>query len=260
MSISDARDRTDHDDRVDFLGLPLDALTMEESVDRCMQLARDELPHQHVVLNASKVNLTQDHPDLARIIRTCDIVNADGQSIVWAAAFLGRPVPERVAGIDLMYRLLARTAEERLPVFFLGATDGVLVQAVQVLTDLYPGLVVAGSHHGYFDDPLSVVQEIRDSGARLLFVAMPSPQKESFIRNHADAMGPLLAFGVGGSLDVVAGHVRRAPIWMQRMGLEWFYRFVQEPGRMWRRYLIGNTRFVLRVMCARASATFGGRR
>ncbi len=236
------------------------ALTMEESVDRCMELARDELPHQHVVLNASKVNLASDDPDLAHIVCSSDIVNADGQSIVWAAAFLGRPVPERVAGIDLMHRLLERAAAERVPVFFLGATDEVLARSVQVLTDQYPGLAVSGSHHGYFEDPLSVVEQIADSGARLLFVAMPSPQKERFIRDHADAMGPLLAFGVGGSLDVVAGRVRRAPEWMQRAGLEWFYRFVQEPGRMWRRYLVGNSRFVLRVVSAKASATWGARR
>jgi N-acetylglucosaminyldiphosphoundecaprenol N-acetyl-beta-D-mannosaminyltransferase len=241
--------------RVDFMGLPLDPLTMDQSVDRCLELALDDRQHQHVVLNASKVNLARDDEQLRHIICDADIVNADGQSVVWAAGFLGTPVPERVAGIDLMHRLLECAALDGIPVYFLGATSEVLDEATRRLTDLYRGLQIAGAHDGYFEDGDTVATQVRASGARILFVAMPSPQKEFFVRDHAMALGPLLAFGVGGSLDVVAGHVRRAPGWMQRSGLEWLYRFAQEPARMWRRYLVGNTRFVWSVLAARVNAS-----
>jgi N-acetylglucosaminyldiphosphoundecaprenol N-acetyl-beta-D-mannosaminyltransferase len=231
--------------RGSFLGVPLDALTMDETVSRCAALIREARAAQHVVINAGKCVLMEDEPDVREIVARCALVNADGQGVVWAARFLGVRVPERVAGIDLMGRLIALCAGEGWPVYFLGARDDVLDAFTAEGLRRHPSLIVAGRRNGYFkfEDEGSIADAIRASGARLLLVGISSPMKERFLARNLDRMGPVLAMGVGGSFDVWAGKTTRAPEWMQRAGLEWFHRFAQEPGRMWRRYLIGNLRF-----------------
>ena len=243
--------------RAEIFGVPLDLLTMDETVERASELVESGRAVQHVVINAGKVVMMHDDPALREIIAACDLVNADGQSIVWAGRALGIPVPERVAGIDLMDRLLERAAERGWPVYFLGARQEVLDACVARLAERYPTLKFAGARNGYFDDDAEVAAAVRASGARLLFVGISSPRKERFLSERLPEMGPVFAMGVGGSFDVIAGLTRRAPAWMQRAGLEWFYRFAQEPGRMWRRYLVGNLRFlglVLRERRARRTA------
>ena len=234
--------------RAEVFGVPLDLLTMDESVARCFELIESELPTQHVVINASKVVMMEDVAGLREVIARCAMVSADGQSVVWAGRALGLAVPERVAGIDLMERLIAEAESRSWPVYFLGARQDVLDDFLDRELESHPGLVVAGSHDGYFDDARQMAKSIHASGARLLFVGISSPIKEFFLAEHLAAMGAVFAMGVGGSFDVLAGRTQRAPLWMQRVGLEWFYRFLQEPGRMWRRYLIGNVRFALVVV------------
>lgn len=233
--------------RHEMFGVIVDALTMDETVERCAELIEQRRAVQHVVLNASKVVMLEDVEGLSDIISRCEIVNADGQSIVWAGRYLGVPIPERVAGIDLMERLLERAEVEQWPVYFLGARDEVLSTFRGIVLRRYPSLCIAGWRNGYFDDDEAVAREVAQSGARLLFVAITSPRKEFFLAENLHLMGPVFAMGVGGSFDVWAGVTKRAPVWMQRIGLEWFYRFIQEPRRMWRRYLVGNTRFIQRV-------------
>jgi N-acetylglucosaminyldiphosphoundecaprenol N-acetyl-beta-D-mannosaminyltransferase len=241
--------------RFTFLGVPLDPLTMDETVARCRALIGESRPVQHVVLNAGKCVLMQDEPDVRDIVARCEVVNADGQSVVWAARFLGLGVPERVAGIDLMGRLIALCESEGWPVYFLGATDEVLAAFEAEALRRHPRLRVAGRRNGYFraDQESGIAESIRASGARLLLVAISSPMKERFLARNIERLGPLLAMGVGGSFDVWAGKATRAPIWMQRVGLEWFHRFAQEPRRMWKRYLVGNLRFAWLVLRARFS-------
>ena len=171
-------------------------------------------------------------------------MNADEQSVVWAGRLLGVRFPERVTGIDLMERLLAEAQTRGLGVYFLGAKPDIVQRFVEVCRERYPRLEVAGWRDGYFDDPTAVADQVRVSGARLLFVGISSPGKERFVDAMRDRLGPLLTVGVGGSFDVWAGVTSRAPQWMQRSGLEWLYRLVQEPRRMWRRYLVGNVRFL----------------
>lgn len=164
--------------------------------------------------------------------------------MVWGARLLGIPVPERVAGVDLFDRLLALVDAKGLPVHLLGATQEVVEQVVAVAAR-HPRLPIAGYHHGYFwSDEQAVVDAIRRSGARLLFVAITSPRKENFINRWKAQLGVDFVMGVGGTFDVVAGKVKRAPSWMQRSGLEWAFCVIQEPGRMWKRYLATNSRFV----------------
>jgi len=223
---------------------------MDQTVARCRELIRSGLPVQHVVLNAGKCVLMEDEPDIREIIRGCDLVNADGQGVVWAARLLGVPVPERVAGIDIMGRLIALAEMERWPVYFFGATDDVLRDFEAEVKRRHPTLVVAGRHNGYFatGDEAAIADAIGVSGARILFVGISSPLKERFLARNLSRMGPVFAMGVGGSFDVWAGRTSRAPEWMQRAGLEWFHRFAQEPTRMWRRYLVGNLRFAWIVL------------
>jgi N-acetylglucosaminyldiphosphoundecaprenol N-acetyl-beta-D-mannosaminyltransferase len=222
---------------------------MGQTVDTCIELIESRKPAQHVVVNAGKYVLMAHDARLHGIVERCALVNADGMSVVWAGRILGLPVPERVAGIDLMGELLGVAEERCYPVYFLGATETVLKRCVEQVRLSHPGLVVAGARDGYFGDDQDVAHEIATSGARLLFVGMPTPHKEFFLDEQLVTLGGLLAVGVGGSFDVWAGLTKRAPIWMQRTGLEWMYRFAQEPTRMWRRYIIGNARFLAMLMC-----------
>jgi len=231
--------------------MPLDLLTMAESVTACEELIALRQPTQHVVLNAGKIALCRRDPHLADIIRSADLVNADGQSVVWGGRFLGLKVPERVTGIDLMQHLLESCAREGWPVYFLGARADVVRAVVERTSAAHPPLRVAGFRDGYFDDDSEVVSAIAASGARLLLVALPSPGKEYFIAEHSNELGRLLSVGVGGSFDVIAGQVPRAPEWMQRWGLEWLFRLLKEPRKMWKRYLVGNAVFIYLVLAAR---------
>lgn len=237
--------------RAEFLGLPLNLLAMSDSVAACEALVREGKPAQHVVINAGKVVQCRTDARLTDIIRGADIVNADGQSVVWAGRFLGIPVPERVTGIDLMDELLTSAARESWPVYFLGARPDVVDAVARKAVTVHPDLIVAGHQDGYFSDDAEVVDGIARSGARVLFVALPSPRKEYFVAENLDRLGPVLSVGVGGSFDVYAGQIRRAPVWMQRMGLEWLYRLIKEPRKMWRRYLVGNSVFIWMVLTAR---------
>jgi N-acetylglucosaminyldiphosphoundecaprenol N-acetyl-beta-D-mannosaminyltransferase len=236
--------------RAELFGVPLDLLTMQQSLEECASLIDARVSAQHVVVNAGKYVMMADDPRLRAIVAGCTLVNADGMAVVWAGRILGLNVPERVTGIDLMEELLTVAESRGWPVYFLGATEDVLAMFLERVRTVHPELSVAGSRNGYFDDDSAVAASIANSGARLLFVAMPTPRKEYFLDEQMDGLGALLAVGVGGSFDVWAGLTRRAPLWMQRAGLEWLYRFAQEPTRMWRRYVVGNTRFL--AMLARA--------
>lgn len=239
--------------RIELLGVPMDVASMHETVALIADKIRTGRFTQHVVVNVAKVIHMQRDPELSASVKSCDLINIDGMGVVWGARFLGHEIPERVAGIDLFYGLLEMSAARGFPVYFLGAREEVVNETVAKLKQRYPDLPVAGWHHGYFwEDEAAVVEEIRHSGARLLFVAITSPRKENFINRWRDALGVDFVMGVGGTFDVVAGKVKRAPVWVQRAGLEWLYRLLQEPGRMWRRYLYTNSAFawlLLREKC-----------
>lgn len=227
-----------------MMGSRMNPLTMAETVNFIERRLDRRVFTQHVVVNVAKIVHMQDDVELEKSVNQCDIVNIDGMGVVWGARFLGMPVPERVSGVDLFGELLSLAARRGYPVYLLGATETVVDRVAAVVRARYPALRLAGFHHGYFwDDEEAVVREIRDSGARLLFVAITSPKKENFINRWRDQLGVDFVMGVGGTFDVVAGKVKRAPLWMQKSGLEWFYRVLQEPGRMWRRYLATNTAF-----------------
>jgi N-acetylglucosaminyldiphosphoundecaprenol N-acetyl-beta-D-mannosaminyltransferase len=230
--------------RIELFGVEMDIGSMQETVSLITERIEQRIFTQHAVVNVAKIVNMRSDSELATSVRSCDIVNIDGMGVVWGARLLGTPVSERVAGIDLFDCLLKVCAERDFPVFFLGATKAVVECAASAVIKQNPALRIAGFHHGYFwDDEERVVDLIRSSGARLLFVAITSPHKENFINRWRDRLGVDFVMGVGGTFDVISGKVRRAPRWMQRCGLEWLFRVIQEPRRMWRRYFRTNLLF-----------------
>ncbi|WP_039850137.1 WecB/TagA/CpsF family glycosyltransferase [Grimontia indica] len=230
--------------RINFLGSPMDVATMEETVIHIEKNLLEGNFLQHVVVNVAKIVNMRKDSSLADSVKACDVINIDGMGVVFGARFLGHNVTERVAGVDLFHELLKMSAEKDFPVFLLGATSETVKKTTETVQHLYPKLTIAGYNDGYFwDDEETVVRKIRESGAKLLFVAITSPKKENFINKWRDQLGVDFVMGVGGTFDVVAGKVNRAPIWMQKNGLEWLYRVIQEPRRMWKRYLVTNTTF-----------------
>lgn len=243
--------------RINFLGNPMDAASMADTVAVIEErIGRREFT-QHVVVNVAKLVHMEKDAELAASVRECDIINIDGMGVVLGARFLGHQVSERVAGVDLFLALLAMAERKGYPVFFLGAKEEIVAETSRRMLAKHPKLQVAGFHHGYFwDDEKAVVEIIRASGARLLFVAITSPKKENFINRWRDKLGVDFVMGVGGTFDVMAGKVKRAPVWMQQYGLEWLYRVIQEPGRMWKRYFVTNSRFALMLIVAKAKQIF----
>ena len=233
--------------RATVFGCQVDRLDLEETVRRCEELVVTRGGAQQTSLNVAKVVAMRDDARLRDIVLGSEVVSADGQPIVWASRLLGDPLPERVAGIDLMRALLAVAARKGYGVFILGARTEVLTQAVERLRAEHPELRIVGYRNGYFTpaEASDVCDEIRAAQPDILFVAMGSPQKEYWIADHRDELRVPLSMGVGGAVDVIAGVTKRAPRWMQQAGLEWFYRLAQEPRRLWRRYFVTNVRFCL---------------
>lgn len=232
-------------ERLEILGCYIDNLTMEETLGRVEQLIESRVPHQHVVVNVDKIVKAHRDPQLRQVINECDLINCDGMPVVWASRILGKPLKERVTGIDLFDALMRRAAEKSWRVFLLGAKQEVVVAVKRHYEEMCPKLCVAGIRNGYWieQEEAAVVQEIKNSRADLLFVAISSPKKEQFLKRYQSEMQVPFAMGVGGTFDVIAGLVKRAPIWMQRSGLEWLFRFLQEPRRMFRRYFIDDMAF-----------------
>jgi N-acetylglucosaminyldiphosphoundecaprenol N-acetyl-beta-D-mannosaminyltransferase len=236
--------------RAGVFGCPVDVLSLKSAIERADALIRAEQPARLGAINAAKLMSMEKDPVLAHAVSDCEMILADGVGVVWAALLLAGIRMRRVPGIDVMEGLVALAARQGYGVYFLGARQEVLSEMIRRLQARFPGLQVAGSHHGYFkrEDEPALVASIRESGARILFVGMGTPAKELWIDRNFRATGVHLSMGVGGSFDVFAGHVKRAPGWLQRLGLEWFYRFLQEPRRMWRRYFVVSLRFLVRVV------------
>jgi UDP-N-acetylglucosamine 2-epimerase (non-hydrolysing) len=233
-------------DRADVLGCQIDRVDMEEALSRCESYVSERSHARHMAVNAAKIVSSRRHVEMRRLINGCDLVTADGQAVVWASRLLGDPLPARVTGIDLMEQLLALADRHGYRVFFLGARPEILALAITRVRARHPHLTIAGYQHGYFpqsDEP-QVVEQIRATRPDLLFVAMPSPRKEYFLGRWGARLDVPFSMGVGGAVDVIAGQTRRAPRSLQRVGLEWAFRLAQEPGRLWKRYLITNSAFV----------------
>jgi N-acetylglucosaminyldiphosphoundecaprenol N-acetyl-beta-D-mannosaminyltransferase len=213
-------------ERAELLGLSFDTVTMETAVARCLELCSQRTSHIVITANASHLCMMRRDPELALACRAGYLIVADG--------------------VDLMARLLAKAGEHRLRVYFLGAKREVVTTLVEESRAQHLGLEIAGFRDGYFgpDDHLSIVEEIRASGAHMLFVGMPTPFKETWCERHRQRLEVPVIMGVGGSFDVLAGFIKRAPRWTQSLGLEWFWRLLMEPHKLWKRYLTTNSEFI----------------
>lgn len=240
--------------RISFLNIPVDCLTMDETIAKIESAISSGKQIHHVVVNAAKIVSLQKDENLKNSIIECDIINADGQSIVWASHLLGTPIPERVTGIDLMSRLVEISHKKKYKLFLFGARQEVLDKLVHIYSTQYSPDLIVGSRNGYYvpEEEEEIADMIRNSKANILFVALTSPKKEVFLHNFKDHLQNInLIMGVGGSFDVIAGFTKRAPVFMQKAGFEWLYRLLQEPRRMWKRYLFGNSRFIFLILMAK---------
>ena len=238
---------TIHPDKPTLMGVSFDAVSLETAVARCLEFCRlGRTPRRIITANASHLCMIRRDPVLARACHTAHLTVADGMSVVWALRACRQPVPERVAGVDLMEGLLREAGAHRLRVYFLGSKPDVVETLVQKSRIQYPGIEIAGYRDGYFctEDHAAIVEEICLSGAHMLFVGMPSPFKETWCDRYCERLDVPVIIGVGGSFDVLAGYIRRAPRWMQSLGLEWLWRLLMEPRKLARRYLTTNCEFV----------------
>jgi N-acetylglucosaminyldiphosphoundecaprenol N-acetyl-beta-D-mannosaminyltransferase len=242
---------------VDVLGIPVDAVTMAEAVEKVGRFIEEGGKHVIFTPNAEIIMQAQRDPELKDILKNADMLTADGAGVVLASGMLGNRLPEKVSGVDLVQEIFRTFASKGLRCFLFGARPGVAEEAAVNIIKDNPGIVVAGCRNGYFSDEEcdEIIAEINKSAPDLLLVALGAPKQEKWISKHLDKLDVKVCIGVGGTLDVLSGKVRLAPEFFRKSGLEWFYRLCREPRRAKR--MLDLPRFMLRVIQARLT---GGRR
>ena len=233
---------------IKILGVPVHPYTMNGAVEKIVERVSRQQKTLVVTANAEIIMLGQSDAEYMEVLNKAALVLPDGAGTVWAGRKLGYEVPERVAGYDLFLNLMAEAAQKDFKVFFFGAAPGVAEEAKQKCEALYPGISIVGCRNGYFkdDDDHLIVAEINNSGANLLFVALGAPKQEKWLAKYQQILKPTLLMGIGGSFDVLAGKMERAPRWMQDASLEWFFRLYKQPSRFKRMLVL--PKFVIRVL------------
>ena len=231
-----------------ILGVPVVPYTMDEAVTK---LTQDTLKYKRnfvVTANAEIIMMAQGDKEYKTLLaETADLILPDGAGTVWAGNYLGYTIPERVAGYDLYLRLLEEAAKNKIPVYFFGGKPGIAEEAAEEGIRRWPGLKVAGCRNGYFsaEEEPEIIEAINRSGAAMLFAALGAPKQEKWLAKYRGELKPFLLMGIGGSFDVLAGKVQRAPKWMQDAKLEWFFRLVKQPSRFGR--MLALPKFVFAV-------------
>ena len=233
---------------IKILGVPVHPYTMKGAVEKILERVSQSKKTFVVTANAEIIMMGQSDDEYMEILNNAALVLPDGAGTVWAGRKLGYEVPERVAGYDLFLNLMTEAAQMKLKVFFFGSAPGVAEEAKQKCEILYPGVSIVGCRDGYFkeEDNLAIVEEINNSGADLLFVALGAPKQEKWLAKFQDILKPSLLMGIGGSFDVVAGKMERAPKWMQDASLEWLFRLYKQPSRLGRMLVL--PKFVIKVL------------
>lgn len=217
--------------RINVLGVGFDNVTMGEAVDRGMELLHSPGTHYVVTPNPEIVEICRENLAARQAVNAADLVLPDGIGVVKGAGMLGTPLKEKVPGIEFAAGLMERMAAEGLSLYLLGAKPGVAEKAAKKLQAQHPGLRIAGTRDGYFQEDAPVVEAIRESGADVVFVCLGAPKQEKWMKKNGEATGAKLLLGIGGALDVFSGEVKRAPRAFQKLGLEWFYRLITNPSR-----------------------------
>lgn len=236
--------------RIKIMDTIIDVLNVDETVELVDKYVKSKTPLHLMGVNADKINEVNRNERMKEIVNSCGIINADGASVVLASKFLKKPLPERVAGIDLMQKLVELSEKKGYSIYLLGAKQKVVEQTSEVLKNKHPNLNIIGIHNGYFNDSQwnEVAKILMENQPDLVFVGITSPTKEYLIE-YLQSKGLQSVFmGVGGSFDVISGNIPRAPLWMQKANLEWLFRVIQEPKRLFKRYFVGNTIFIKRVI------------
>ena len=233
---------------IKILGVPVHPYTMKGAVEKILERVSQSKKTFVVTANAEIIMMGQSDAEYMKILNNAALVLPDGAGTVWAGRKLGYEVPERVAGYDLFLNLMTEAAKKKFKVFFFGSAPGVAEEAKQKCEILYPGVSIVGCRDGYFkeEDNLAIVEEINNSGADLLFVALGAPKQEKWLAKFQDILKPSLLMGIGGSFDVVAGKMERAPKWMQDASLEWLFRLYKQPSRLGRMLVL--PKFVIKVL------------
>jgi len=244
---------------VELLSVRIDNVSMDQAIDQLNEVLEGSSSQRVSFANADCLNLSVGHREYLQALASSDKVFADGIGIRLAGRLLGSPLVENVNGTDLFPRLCERLSDEGRSLFLLGARPGIAEAAAENMRRRYPRLRIAGVRHGYFspDEEAAVIAEINSSGADAVLVGLGAPRQELWLQRHQQALHPKLLLGVGGLFDFYSDRIPRAPIWLREIGLEWFWRLAQEPQRLWKRYLVGNPIFVLRVLGQKFRQGFG---
>ena len=235
--------------KIDVLGVAFDNLTMDEAVERAWALMGERRAAYAVTPNPEIVMVCREDPEAKAAVAAASLTVADGIGVIYGARMLKTPLKQKIPGIDLTSRLFSRMAGEGKSVFLLGARPGVAEQAAQNLAEQYPGLLIAGTHDGYFKEDAPVIEKVNAASPDLLLVCLGAPKQEKWMHEHAAKLAAGLMIGAGGSLDVFAGTAERAPEGWQKAGLEWLYRLIKEPKRIGR--MMKLPRFLLCVLFRR---------
>ena len=232
-------------DTIDILGVKIDRITSAYALKKAEQMVRSDGVSTIFTPNPEIVMAAYEDAGFRGVLNSADMCTPDGIGVVYAAKMLGTPVPERVAGFDLVCGLLSNIRKTGEGVFLFGAKPGVAEAAAVKLLDEYVGLNIVGVHHGYFSDNETddIVKQINESGAKLLLVCLGAPKQEKWMAAHQGIVDGFMV-GVGAGFDYFAGNIERAPEWMQKCNLEWMYRLIQDPKRLFKRYLVTNTKFI----------------
>lgn len=232
--------------RITILNTQIDVLNVKETIELVEKYVMQKVPLHLIGVNADKINEVNSNERLKQIVNSCGVINADGASVIMASKYLGTPLPERVAGIDLMQSLVQLSEEKGYSIYLLGAKFEVVNKTAEVLKRKHPKLNIVGIHDGYFKEEqwLQISSEIKEKKPDFVFVGITSPLKEYLVEFLQDDGNDCVFMGVGGSFDVISGNIPRAPKWMQKMNLEWLFRVMQEPKRLFKRYFVGNFKFI----------------
>lgn len=236
-----------------LFGVCVNNTTMEQAVTHAAESCNANIKSNLAFVNTDCLNKAWNNDAYCKILNGFERVYADGSGIKLVSVIRGWTLLDNVNGTDMFPRLCEALAEQGTSVFLLGGRPGVAEACAHAMQTRYPGLRVAGVMHGYFaqDDNDAVIQRINESGAGVLLVAFGAPDQEFWIAKHSHQLAPAVRIGVGGLFDFYSGRISRAPLWMRRIGQEWIWRLMQEPARMWRRYLLGNPLFLFRVLLVR---------
>ncbi|TVR15939.1 MAG: glycosyltransferase [Balneolaceae bacterium] len=230
--------------KVNILDVAVSRYNLQETMEEFSNAIKKKEKLRVSVTPVNCILWARKNESLKKIYNSADIVTADGVPVVWASKFLGDPIKGRVTGLDLLPRFSAIAAKEGFSFFFLGAAEGVAEQLSKKLAGMYPGLKVSGKYSPPYAETFSdeenekMIELINQSKADVLWVSLTAPKQDFWIAEHFDRLDVSIAVGVGAAFDVVCGNIKRSPEWMQMAGLEWLYRFFQEPGRLFKRYFV----------------------